>query len=213
MSCMHTMHVQIGEVMRLQPQGTWQGLRGGVKPIVILTSFIALFIVISLYNWRYRAREYDPALIVKELRQLQEIFMRIDKDCKILGFDHIKNPINFLNVGTFTGSEVGSMNLGYPKNWKGPYATDNPHVQNIEYQIIKTNKGFFITPGDGVVLPNGKIVGKDVILNENSDIATMMHDDRALMSKGHELAAALPLKTATWQKVMLQNIGGLDEGL
>lgn len=199
--------------MRLQPQGTWQGLRGGIKPVVILASFTVLFVAISLFNWRYRSREYDPAFIVKDLRQLQEIFISIDKDCKILGFDYVKNPINFLNVGTFKSSEVGPMNLGYPTNWKGPYVTDNLQVQNIEYQIIKTKKGLFITPGDGVILPNGKIIGKDLILDENSDIETLIHDDQALLYKGHELAAELPLKTTTWQKVMLQNIGHLDEGL
>ena len=197
--------------MRLQPQ-IWQGLRGNSKPAVIIAACIVLVVCVSLFNFWFKAREYDSAFIVKDLQQLQEILLRIDNDCKILSFDYIKNPINFLNVGTFTSSEVGPMNLGYPKNWKGPYVQDNLQVQNIEYQIVKTKKGLFITPGDGVILPNGNVVGKDLVLDENADIDAMAHDEHAFLHKGRALVLPLPLKTTVWQKVLMQNVAGLNDG-
>ena len=85
------------------------------------------------------------------------------------------------------------MNLAYPEKWHGPYLERNPSVQGIEYQVVYTRKGYFITPGQGVKLPNGKIIGKDIILDENADIELMMHDDQALSYRGQPLAAQITI--------------------
>lgn len=199
--------------MRLQPHRALQGLRGNVKPALLLGILAVFFVVISLFNFWFRAYSYDPAFIQKDLKTLQEIFITIDNDCKILGFDFQRNPINYLNVGTFKSSELGSMNLAYPHNWKGPYLNDNLQVQNKEYQIVSTKKGYFITPGDNVLLPNGKTIGKEIILNEDADIEQLMRDDNALSFKGQPLAIALPLQTSTVQKIMIQAVGALDDGI
>ena len=64
-------------------------------------------------------------------------------------------------VKSFEGSEVGSLNLAYPKKWQGPYLGDNPTFQGKAYQIIRTKNGYFVTPGDGIMLPNGLVIGRD----------------------------------------------------
>jgi hypothetical protein len=111
----------------------------------------------------------------------------------IIDFDNQKNSINFLNVAKFTGSEVGPMNLAHPEKWEGPYLQDNPTMQHIAYQVVSTKKGYFITPGEGVKLPNNKIVGKDIVLDKKANIEAMMIDADALMYKDRSLAAALEL--------------------
>jgi len=182
--------------------------------IPALTVFLFLVLVgISLYKMFYDIKIVSDVIIAKEVKELVDIFKRIDKKCKIIGFDYQKNPINFLNVEKFTGSEVGPMNLAYPKNWEGPYLLDNPTVQGKEYQVVNTKKGYFITPGDGIKLGNGKVVGKDIKLDKNADIRKMMVDEKALSFKGQALAAPLSVGVSDFKKVILDNIIKTDEGL
>ena len=101
--------------------------------------------------------------------------------------------IDFLNVGAFEGPVVGPMSLLEPKNWKGPYLRESLTVGGKEYQIIGTKKGYFIVPGDGVSLGNGKVIGKTLIINQNSDIEAMMRDPKALLSGDKPLAARIAM--------------------
>lgn len=161
---------------------------------LVATLFLAL-IAVSIISIRYQTKDTTAQVIVDDLARLSGIFQRIDQDCLIISFDEQKNVINFLNVGCFTGSEVGPINLTYPKKWAGPYVADNPQVQGKEYQVVLTKKGYFITPGNGVKLPNGKVVGKDIMFDENADIQAMMSDSAQLMFEGKALAAPLILKS------------------
>ncbi|MCK5632726.1 hypothetical protein KAH94_03190, partial [bacterium] len=124
-----------------------------------------------------------------------------------------KNPINFLNIEKFVGSEVGSMNLAYPKQWEGPYLNDNPTIQEKEYMVVRTKKGYFITPGQGVRLGNGKVIGKDIIIDENSEIFSMMQDETTLQFEGKSLAAPLYVGATVIQEVLLENIIRAEDGL
>jgi hypothetical protein len=85
------------------------------------------------------------------------------------------------------------MNLARPKNWQGPYVEDNLEVQGIAYQVMRTKQGYFIIPGDGVVLPNGKKLGSDVPIDENTDILALTQDKQSLNYQGKALAAPLKL--------------------
>lgn len=178
-----------------------EGLRGRVVPIIVGVVF-AVLLIITGFNFFYQSKSYSTELITRDLKLLQDKFLLIDKQCKIIGFDYQKNPINFLNVGSFEGSEVGPMNLAYPTKWQGPYVEKNPTQQGLEYQIVRTKKGYFITPGDGVMLPNGKTIGKDIVLDENVDLEAMIKEGGALQFKGKSLAAPLHLQTGVWQKVI-----------
>jgi len=63
--------------------------------------------------------------------------------------------------------------------------------------VVATKRGYYITPGDGIKLPNKKIVGKDIILDQNADIDKMMVDEQAFRYKNKSLAARLELGTPT----------------
>ena len=189
-------------------------LRSPNKIIPTLTIVLFVFLVgVALFRLFYQARTISNEMITSEVVQLVDIFKRIDKKCKIISFDYQKNHINFLNMKSFVGSEVGPMNLAYPENWEGPYLDDNPVIQGKEYQIVRTKKGYFITPGDGVILANGKVVGKDIILDENADISAMMLDKNVLNFKGKALAAPLPVGVSAIGEVALENIVRASDGL
>jgi len=160
--------------------------------IVLGTSLIIIGLIItSFINFYYRSSILTGHIIAEDVKKLARIFNTIDRQCRIIGFDYDKNPINFLNVEKFSGSEIGSMNLAYPDKWDGPYLFDNLTVQSIEYMIVATDNGYFITPGDGVALPNGKVIGKDIVFDRKSDIAQMMYDKTQLYYGGRPLATQM----------------------
>lgn len=181
-----------------------------IIPVLTAIFFIVLM-SISLYKMFYDVKISSDVVIVKDVKELARIFEKIDKDCKILNFEHQKTRVNFLQVRSFDGSEIGSMSLAYPKNWKGPYIGDNPTVQGQEYQVIKTKKGLFVTPGYGVKLGNGKIVGKDIILDENADIQKMAQDGGDLNFNGQAMATKINVKSKKFGKIIMENIIRMDD--
>jgi hypothetical protein len=146
-----------------------------ISNLTIIVSFVAITIGAAAV-WLYQGKYANGMLIANEVVRLQKIFERIHATAHIESFDHKKNSINFLNVATFAGSQVGPINLSYPHKWQGPYVQENPTMQDIEYQVVQTKEGYFIAPGDGVTLPNGKVIGKDIVLDENADIKAMVND-------------------------------------
>ena len=157
---------------------------------------IVVFIGITFMDTWYRSKDDAGLMIAAEVIKLRDIFHRIHKTCDIIDFDAQKNPINFLNVEKFSGSEVGPMNLVHPDKWEGPYLKDNPTMYQIAYQVVSTKKGYYVTPGDGVILPNKKVVGRDIILDQKANIDVMMANEQELMYKDRPLAARLELGTA-----------------
>lgn len=164
---------------------------------VVVIAGAMFFSGLSVVDIFYRIKDDAGMIIAQDVILLRDAFHRIHKDCIIVDFDAHKNPINFLNVEKFTGSEVGPMNLVHPEKWNGPYLPVNPTMYHIAYQVISTKKGYFVTPGDGVVLPNKKVVGTDIVLDKKSDIAKMMRDPESLLYKGNPLAARLDIGTPT----------------
>lgn len=161
-------------------------------PIMVGVGLV-FFIGITLMDTFYRSKYDAGMMIAQEVVQLRDIFHRIHQTCEIIDFDEQKNHINFLNVAKFSGSEVGPMNLVHPEKWEGPYLQENPTLYHIAYQVVSTKKGYFITPGDGVTLPNKKIIGKDIVLDQKADIDAMMLNSDELLYKDRPLAARLEL--------------------
>ena len=170
-------------------------LHGYLTPWLTIGLFVFLTII-AVINWWYRSPITAGTIMVNEIAQLADIFKKIDATCTILSFDNQKNKINFLNVKKdgFVGSQVGPMNLAHPDKWEGPYLVENLKMFDHVYQIVRTNKGYFITPGDGLVLPNGKVIGKDILLDANADVVHMMHDDTLLSFNGKPLAVQIKVK-------------------
>lgn len=160
---------------------------------LLTASMFVVLLFIAYFSTHYQAKETSGIIMLQDIARLSEIFQRIHEQCKIISFDYQKNPINFLNNIAFVSSEVGPMNLANPKGWKGPYVDENPTIEGKEYQIIRTKYGYFITPGDGVRLPNGKIIGKDIKLDEDANIPGLITDPNGLQFEGRPLAATLPL--------------------
>jgi hypothetical protein len=171
--------------------------RGRIAISLGTGSVILGLLVVTFVNFFYRSDVVSSTIITQEVKRLADIFQTIHEQCTISGFDNQQNIINFLNVEQFTGSEVGPMNLVRPEKWQGPYVDDNPTIQSKEFMVVKTDSGLFITPGNGVRLPNGKVVGKDIVLSKDADIAAMMQDSNALHFKDKALAQKLTLSSGT----------------
>lgn len=153
---------------------------------ILMTLFLIFFSLIAMMGVWYRKKSVSGHVLLNDLDTLGRIFTRINKTAGIASFDHQKNWINFLQIKKdgFVGSEVGSMNLIYPDKWEGPYLDDNPTYNGREYQVIRTDQGYFIVPGKGVTLPNGKTIDKDIILDEKADMFALMKDPNGLEFDG-----------------------------
>lgn len=167
-------------------------IQNRVLPIAAGTLLILLFGV-SFYRFFYQARVIVDLVIIEHMQQFETIFKKINNTCVITAVAHDTNYIDFLNVRSFVGSEVGSLNLAYPKQWQGPYVKDNPTIQGHLYQIVKTKHGYYIVPGMGVRLTSGKIMGKDIIITRDTDIQKLIDTD-VLRYQGKSLAVPLPIK-------------------
>lgn len=164
----------------------------------LLPTITAVFLLgllgIALQRYYAESKTISSKLTAQTVEELALIFKKIDKTCKILSFEHEKNYIDFLTVERFIGSEIGAMNLVHPENWAGPYLRDNPTIQEQYFVIVDTPNGYYIAPGDGVKLANGKIVGKDIILNKNTDFDALIKDKEVLSFEGKPLAQIIKHK-------------------
>lgn len=167
---------------------------------VAILLFVLLFGV-SVYKLYQNSSQSTDVVIATQVQKLQTIFNQIHKDCGIVDFEHEQNYIDFLTVESFVGSEIGSVNLLYPKQWKGPYVQDNPTAQEQQYIILDNESGYFIVPGDGVTLANGAVVGEDFILDYETDMEEAMTREDQLKSSSGILAAKLDVGKNTLHKM------------
>lgn len=183
---------------------------GYITPLLTIALFVFL-IGVSVFSLMYKSKTNTAAIIDNDLHLFVDIFKRIDTDCRILSFDYTLNRINFLNVKSFSGSEIGSMQLAYPQRWQGPYLQDNPTLQEQDYLIVVTHQGYFITPGSGVRLPNGNTVGLDIVLSKDADIEAMMKPGGLLFYNGKPLAMKLQVGASMFERAMRDDALSLDE--
>jgi hypothetical protein len=165
--------------------------------IVVCCILVALFIG-TLHRFRRQARQETNTRIAHDVETLRAFFRRIDESCTIVGFNLEKTPINFLTVQSFVGPEVGSMRLAYPHNWQGPYVQSNITLQGKYYAVLATQQGYYIVPGDGVRLSDGRVIGKDVHITSTTPLDSLIGCQGSLIHQGIPLVAHIPLKnTAT----------------
>jgi hypothetical protein len=167
------------------------------KSTKIIIFAIAVVIVAGaiVLNFLSEKKKNVAAIITEDIVLLEQTLQKINNDCNIIQFTNVKNPLTFLNVVRFVGSEIGTLNVARPEQFNGPYLQDNPSIYGIEYQVIKTKIGLYIVPGEGVKLPNGKIMGKDIVLDENSDIDVLLRDSNTLLFNDKSLGKKLDLVT------------------
>lgn len=153
--------------------------------IFILVILGMLFAVTTYYYYTQKSAIVD-SIATRDVQQLQHIFDQINQDCGILSFDYDINYIDFLTVGSFAGSEVGTMNLMYPKKWEGPYISDNPTLQDKYYVVARLSDGYYITPGMGVTLSDERVVGTDIIISpdvSSQSLDALQDDDKPLLAQ------------------------------
>lgn len=158
---------------------------------------IAIFGVFgfTIYQFYKQAWISTDRIMAEHIEQLSSIFKSIDETAGIASISHDRNYIDFLNVRSFSGSEVGSLNLVRPAQWKGPYLMSNLTMQGKLYEIVKTKEGYYIVPGDGVRLSNKKVIGKDIKFTADSDIEAFVNNKVGLEFDGRPLAVRLHLKS------------------
>jgi len=165
-----------------------------LTPILSGFVFVGLF-MLSVVGLYFKSKRDIGFIIADDVAQLTAILDAIHKTCKIIDFDYQQNWVNFLTVGSFEGSEVGTMNLAYPEKWEGPYLRDNPTMQEKEYMVVSTDNGYFITPGRGVKLPSGKVIGQEIKLGRDANI-TQLIETGELRYRDKALAAPLDLSAS-----------------
>lgn len=147
----------------------------------------------TLHQFYHQSQVATNRIITEHIDKMVEIFKKIDATCGILHILHAKNYIDFLNVRSFSGSEVGSLNLAHPEKWQGPYLQDNFTMQGKLYEIVKAKSGFYLVPGQGVKLASGKVIGKDIVFHEKTDMEQLLNSKADLEYEGAALAAKLPM--------------------
>ena len=157
--------------------------------------------VVSVYKLYQNSSASSDVVISGQVQKLQEIFQNIHKNCGIVDFEHERNYIDFLTIESFVGSEVGSMNLLYPKEWAGPYVEDNPTIQEKQYIVLRNKSGYFIVPDNGVKLTNGTVVGTDFVLDYETDMEQAMMSEDQLKSPSGTLAAKLDVGKNTLTQI------------
>ena len=157
--------------------------------------------VVSVYKLYQNSSASSDVVISGQVQKLQEIFQNIHKNCGIVDFEHERNYIDFLTIESFVGSEVGSMNLLYPKEWAGPYVEDNPTIQEKQYIVLRNKSGYFIVPDNGVKLTNGTVVGTDFVLDYETDMEQAMMSEDQLKSPSGILAAKLDVGKNTLTQI------------
>jgi hypothetical protein len=171
---------------------------------VFSATVIASLFVIFLVKTSKEGPFQLAAIIENDLEQIEKVLTNIDTTCNILSFNYDSLLINFFTVEKFVGSTIGCLNLAYPGKWEGPYMQRNPTLQGKFYEVTRTKEGFFITPGVGVKLPNGQIIGKDFVITTNTSMNDLLLDDGAMNFKGQKLARKIEFKIGDWDSVFTQ---------
>jgi len=171
-------------------------MKNFIKPIVmtLLGCLLLGALGFTVYRYYQQSGQVTEYLIADHIEQLAQTFKKIDDDVEVQNIMRDKSYIDFLNVVSFTGSEIGSLNVAYPDRWKGPYMQDNPTMQGKVYEIIKTREGYYIVPGEGVKLENGKIIGKDILFTYDTDMESLVNDTIGLEYQRRPLIAPLSFK-------------------
>jgi hypothetical protein len=159
-------------------------------PLILIIAFVCLFIFVSL-RYIAQARRYDDRLIADNIEKLAQIFKSIHACCKIIGFEHKRNYIDFLTVEKFEGNRVGAMTLEHPENWQGPYLYQPMLSDGKEYEILHTKQGYYIVPGMGVRLSNEKTIGKDILVNPDTDIEVFIQSPQSISNQRRPLAVRI----------------------
>lgn len=168
--------------------------------VALISVLFIIFLVKTAKDKPYQL----AAIIESDLKIIEESLNKIDKECNILGFNYDNVRVDFLNVKAFSGSSVGCINLAYPKKWQGPYVPRNPTLQGKFYEIIRAKDGIYLTPGMGITLPNGLVMGQDVKITPDTKISELISSGGPLNYNGKSLVIKIKFKIGDWDGILTQ---------
>lgn len=175
---------------------SWQSTTPANRRISVGIGIVLVGIAsLALYQYFFEARRTAIIHVLNQIVEVSAILEKIDASCGITGFELDKNYLTFFNVKAFVGAAVGSMRLKHPEKWAGPYTEENPTIQDKYYYVLKTAKNeYYLIPGDGVVLSDGKILGKDIMIDPETDIQALLKKEPALWVKEQPLIVPIKLR-------------------
>lgn len=166
--------------------------------VIFSASFLTILMSVFLIRVLTDRTQILTTVIQDDLANIEKILGQIDKDCNILDIRSSSAVIDFLTVEKFSGSTVGPLNLAHPHKWKGAFLSQNPTIQQKFYEIVHAKDGYFVIPGQGVKLPNELVMGKDVIINNETLVGPMLQKGGQLYYKGQACAAKIIFKIGDW---------------
>ncbi len=171
-----------------------------VQKYFIFFSSTVLILLLTIFLFRvFLSRSTRVAEVIqKDLTSIEKVLNKIDKKCNILSIRSERAFVDFLTVEKFTGSVVGCLNLAYAGRWKGPYLERNPTLQGRFYEIVLSKEGYFVVPGYGAKLPDGSVMGKDVVITSKTSVLPMLKAGGKLTYKKKKLGLQLPFKVGDW---------------
>jgi hypothetical protein len=150
----------------------------------------------TIYRYFSQTGPATEQQILQHLDQFTGAFKNIHEAAGIRGFEHDITPIDFLNVRSFAGSTIGGMSVEYPEKWQGPYLDNTLTIQGKPYVVVRTLQGYWIRPGDGVVLADGREFGKDIVINSSTNIVDLLKKNSDLTYQGKPLLGYLSFISA-----------------
>ena len=133
-------------------------------------------------------------MIANDVDLLRKTLTVIDETCGITNISYDRSHIDFLSIEKFSDNKVGPLELKYPEKWQGPYHEKNPSIQGKVYELVKVKNGYVIAPGKDVKLANGKVMGKDIVIDASTDIDPYLTEEEGLVFQGRPLIAKLELR-------------------
>lgn len=161
---------------------------------IFSATVLGLLVIFFVLQVLHKKPYFVSGVIAQDLKRIVVALEEIDRHCNILSIAHTKSYIDFLQVEKFRSSEIGSLNLAHPKNWKGPYLDDTPEFQGKPYQMVQAKDGIFVLPADDCTLPNGIVIDKDFRISKDLVMSEMLKKGGKLNHKGVPLAAKISFK-------------------
>lgn len=152
----------------------------GTATLLGLITLCTLHFVMRAPQWQISAVQTDLHRIGAAIRQL-------DTDCYITDMRVGLHPVSILTRHTLNEGPL-YLNLQHPKKWKGPYLHRIPTLQDKPYQLLKTNTGLFVVPGEGVKLPSGLVIGEDIEWRADTDVNALAASGGSLFYKSGPIA-------------------------
>jgi len=131
---------------------------------------------------------WSAHVVRADLHNAVEALSRFDTDCglkKVLPGIH---ALDFLTMSYLPVDSLAGFDIQNVRAWQGPYLKTVPVVDGRPYVLLATESGLFVAPSYGVRLPSGKLLGRDVVWDWQSDIDAMTADDAPLSHQGEPLA-------------------------